>query len=131
MTKEQKKLNNIKSIVKDAYEKVNENHGHYVVDVSHFVNELAEELELDVTFNADEIGDLKNANFKLSKDNKIATKMFKKIPVFVEKWEFSEYTLRFGKGRGRELETETSDIYDITNSSGFFAELFNQYKEEN
>lgn len=130
MTREQRKLNNIKSIVKEAYDKVNENNGYYVVDVSHLVEELAVELELDVTFDDTEIKDLKKAKFRLSKDNQLATKTFRKTPIVVEKWDFSEYTLRFGKGRGKELEDNTCDIYDITDStSGFFTDLFQQYKE--
>lgn len=131
MTNEKRKLTNIKSIVKEAYELVNENGGYYVVDVSHLIEELAIELELDETFNGEEISDLKRAGYKLSKDNKVATRKFRGIPVSVTKWEFSEYNLKFGQGRRKELEDNTGDLYDITDStSGFFQSLLETYKEE-
>lgn len=134
MTKEYKKLKrqiaNLKSIVSDAYEKVHENNGFYVVDVSELVDEMATELELDETFDATEIKDLKKAKFTLSKDNKTATKKYWNVPVTVTKCEFSEYNLKFGTGKN-ELEDGTPDFYDVTDStSGFFTELFNQFKEE-
>lgn len=129
MTKEKRQLKNITNIVKEAYELVNENNGYYVVDVSHFIKELAEELKLDQIFETQEIADLKKAGYKLSKDNKTATRKFQDIDVTVEKWEFSGYVLRFGKGRRKELADTVNDLYDVRSTSGFFKELFHSYKE--
>lgn len=129
MTNEKRKLTNIKSIVKEAYNLVNKNGGHYVVDVSHLIEELAVELELDETFDSEEIRDLKKAGYKLSKDNKTATRKFKGVPVTLTKWEFSKYYLKFGNGKRKEFEDNTYDLNDVFSTSGFFKELFKSYKE--
>jgi len=127
MTNEQRKLRVITSLVKDMWEKINEDNGYYVKDLSYEIEELASELELDTTFDSSEIIDLKKAGFKLSKDNQTATKLFKGTPVIVEKWNFSEYTLRFGKGRRKELEDNTDDLSDVKSTSFFFKELYYSY----
>lgn len=120
--KEKKQLENIKSIVREAYDKVNENDGYYVVDVSHLIEELAVELGFDITFNAQEISDLKKAKFKIDKTNTEATRIYKKITITVFKNNFDCYLVKFGSPK-RAL----FDIYDLNEISGKDLEIL--YKE--
>lgn len=126
MTKEQKKLDNLKSLVKDAYKKVNENHGYYVVDVSDLIEEMACELDLDVTFDDKEIKELKNLEFTLPKldNNQTATKKYKGVLVTVNKEGFDWYCLTFSKGK----DESSVDIYGFDELRGKnFKNFFNDF----
>lgn len=130
MTKADKKLKNIENIVRYMYNKVNEDGGSYVVDMSFDINDLAVELEFDITFDNSEIKSLNKLGFKLSKDNKRAIKIFRNTTVNVEKIDFSEYTLRFNKIKSKKFEDDiTNDLSDMKSTSRFFKVLYKSIKQ--
>jgi len=128
MNRAQMKLENIKSIVRDMLKQIN-NSG-YIVDLTFAVEELACELDLDITFDADEIKALTKAGFKLLNENQQATKIYRNVTVSVEKDGYCNYTLSFGKSKSKFAENETDELSWITNSrSRFFSDAFSDYKD--
>ena len=129
MNRAQMKLKNIESIVKDMIRKTQD--VSYMVDLSFEVEELASELDLDITFDEKEIKILTKANFMVHNDRQTASKLWRKIPIFVSKNSYLDYSLRFGKGRGKELENNVyDDLFQVINSRGeFFNELYADYKK--
>ena len=128
MSNAERKLRVVESFVRDMYNKINENGGHYVVDLSYDVEELVEELELNTTFDATEIKFLEKAGYRISKSKQIASREFKMIPVFVEKTDFSYYILRFGKSRRKGLEQDFTKLEDAKSTSLFFKKSYRVYK---
>jgi len=129
MNRAQMKLKNIESLVKDMVEKTQGSS--YMVDLSFEVEELASILDLDITFDEKEIKILTKANFMIHNDRQTASKLWRKIPIFVSKNGYLDYSLTFGKGRYKELENSVYDDLDqVINTRGeFFTELFQSYKE--
>ena len=129
MTKDRMKLRNIESLVKDMVEKTQGSS--YMVDLSFEVEELASILDLDITFDEKEIKILTKANFMIHNDRQTASKLWKKIPIFISKNGYLDYSLTFGKGRYKELENSVYDDLDqVINSRGeFFSELYADYKK--
>lgn len=124
MSADKIKLENVKGIVEDMLEAVREGG-----DLDYLVSELASMLDLDITFNLDDITRLKKAGFMVHNDKQKVTKLWNKTLVTVEKSD-NEYFVRFGKGRYKELEDTTDDLGDVTwSKSAFFSDLYYEYKE--
>ena len=124
MSRDKRKLEEVKSIVEDMVKALQENY-----DLELLVEELVSILDLDISFTADERKRLEKAGFMVHNDKQSATKLWNKVLVTVEK-NFNEYVLRFGKGRRAELEDNTDDLGDVTwSKSAFFSDLYYEYKE--
>lgn len=124
--RENRKLMNIKSLVKEAYDIVNDDiHS----DISHIIEDLAVELELNTIFNDVEIKQLLKNKYKISKDKKSATKKYRNMPIRVIKIDFNEYVLTLGNVKMENFEDVVVDITDVLTNSLYFNYIFRKYKK--
>lgn len=120
-------LRNVESLAISMKEKVDQEGGAYVQDLTYEVEDLCLELGLDMTFIPSEIAVLKKLGFKVSTSKFEAKKSINKIPVRVEKTNFDEYEVTVGKGFASVI-FEIYTLEDLSTKNGYLKTELNNYK---
>lgn len=123
MTKEKKMLDRIKTIVEEIM--VIKEEGAYISSpIDTLIEDAYMSLNLDGEFNFTERRILKAGGYKFNKENDVATKTFKKVPIKIWKNGFNFYSIQIGKGRNHGF-TDLDDLKDCSGKN--FLKLFNDF----
>ncbi len=126
--KEKDIIANAKSIVTDLMDHINNDpYG----NVEFLAEELYCTLGLDRSFDYKESDILRKKDWKITKlsPNK-AVKVYKNVPMLIEKYGYNEYTITLGTGSNI-YSVDFDDLNEITMTSHwFFREIFKEYKAE-
>ena len=101
MNIEKRTLENVRALAIDMMNKINEDGGYYIKDLSYEVEELISQLDLDMIFIPTEIQELKKNGFKVSLNKTVAKIVYNKVPVSIAKSNWNEYQLLIGRASNR------------------------------